>query len=139
VPELLEAGYQVRVMARHPERLANRAWSDDIEVVQADASAPDDVRRALDGVDVAYYLIHALGTSGFERTDRDTARCFAGAAREAGVRRLVYLGGLVPAGVPTDQLSPHLRSRDEVATLLLASGVPTAVLRAAISPNGCPP
>jgi uncharacterized protein YbjT (DUF2867 family) len=132
VPELLSAGYRVRVMARHPERLANRPWSDDVETVQADAADQDDVRRALDGVDVAYYLIHALGTSGFERTDRETALTFATAAREAGVRRLVYLGGLVPAGVATSELSPHLRSRDEVAALLLGSGVPTAVLRAAV-------
>ena len=132
VPELLAAGYQVRIMARHPERLNDRPWSDQVEVVQADASDGGAVRRALEGVDVAYYLIHALGTAGFEQTDRDTARAFASAARDAGIARLVYLGGLVPAGVPTGELSPHLRSRDEVATLMLESGVPTAVLRAAV-------
>jgi uncharacterized protein YbjT (DUF2867 family) len=131
VPELLAAGYRVRVMARHPQRLAGRPWSDDIEVVEADATEPDDLRRALDGTDIAYYLIHALGTSAFEDTDRETAQAFATAARETGVRRLVYLGGLVP-DVPVEELSPHLRSRDEVARLMLASGVPTAVLRAAV-------
>jgi uncharacterized protein YbjT (DUF2867 family) len=131
VPELLAAGYRVRVMARHPQRLAERDWSDDVEVVTADATEPDDLRRALDGTDVAYYLIHALGTSAFEDTDRETAAAFAAAAREAGVRRLVYLGGLVP-DVPVEQLSAHLRSRDEVAQLMLSSGVPTAVLRAAV-------
>jgi uncharacterized protein YbjT (DUF2867 family) len=131
VPELLDAGYRVRVMARQPQRLAGRPWSDDVEVVAADASRPDDLRRALDGIDVAYYLIHALGTATFEDTDRDTARAFADAAREAGVRRLVYLGGLVP-DVPVEELSAHLRSRDEVAQLMLGSGVPTAVLRAAV-------
>jgi uncharacterized protein YbjT (DUF2867 family) len=131
VPELLAAGYRVRVMARHPQRLADRAWSDDVEIVAADAAQQDDVRRALAGVDVAYYLIHALGTADFEDVDRETARTFATAARGADVRRLVYLGGLVP-DVPVEELSAHLRSRDEVAQLMLGSGVPTAVLRAAV-------
>jgi uncharacterized protein YbjT (DUF2867 family) len=132
VPPLLAAGYRVRVIARQPQNLNDRPWSDHVEIVRADASDPDGVRRALEGVDVAYYLIHALGTADFERTDRDTARTFASAARDANVARLVYLGGLVPGGVPTSELSPHLRSRDEVASLLLDSGVPTAVLRAAV-------
>jgi uncharacterized protein YbjT (DUF2867 family) len=132
VPELVAAGYRVRVIARHPQGLHDRPWSAQVDVVAADASDPDGVRRALEGVDVAYYLIHALGTSDFEQTDRDTARTFASAARDANVGRLVYLGGLVPAGLPTSELSPHLRSRDEVASLLLDSGVPTAALRAAV-------
>jgi uncharacterized protein YbjT (DUF2867 family) len=132
VPELLAAGHRVRIMARHPQNLNDRPWSEHVEVLQADASDPDEVRGALEGVDVAYYLIHALGTKNFERTDRDTARTFASAARAADVARLVYLGGLVPSGVPVSELSPHLRSRDEVATLMLESGVPTAVLRAAV-------
>ncbi|MGZ4637513.1 MAG: SDR family oxidoreductase [Actinomycetes bacterium] len=131
VPELLAAGHRVRVMARHPERLADRPWSDDVEMVRADAGDAESLGAALAGVDVAYYLIHALGTSGFEATDRDTARTFASASRAAAIGRLVYLGGLVP-DIPTDQLSAHLRSRDEVAHLLMASGVPTAVLRAAV-------
>jgi uncharacterized protein YbjT (DUF2867 family) len=132
VPALLAAGYRVRIMSRHQRQLDDRPWSDQVEVVQADASDEEGVRRALDDVDVAYYLIHALGTDDFERSDRDTARIFASAASAAGVRRLVYLGGLVPAGVTSRELSPHLRSRDEVATLMLDSGVPTAVLRAAV-------
>jgi uncharacterized protein YbjT (DUF2867 family) len=132
VPALLAAGYRVRIMSRHEQQLDDRPWSDQVDVVQADASDKEGVRRALDGVDVAYYLIHALGTADFERTDRDTARTFATAAADAGIGRLVYLGGLVPTGVPTSELSPHLRSRDEVATLMLDSGVPTAVLRAAV-------
>jgi uncharacterized protein YbjT (DUF2867 family) len=132
VPALLAAGYRVRIMARHPQRLGDRPWSEDVEVVQADARDSEGVRKALDGVDVAYYLIHALGTADFERTDRDTARTFATAAADARIGRLVYLGGLVPAGVASSELSPHLRSRDDVATLMLDSGVPTAVLRAAV-------
>ncbi|GAA1724304.1 SDR family oxidoreductase [Isoptericola hypogeus] len=130
VPELLAAGYAVRVMARHPERLAARDWVDDVEVVTADATSRDDLRRALDGVDVAYYLIHALGSGPeFADQDRRTARGFAVAAREAGARRVVYLGGLYPEG---ERLSPHLASRREVGEILLDGGVPTVVLRAAV-------
>src|SRR5690606_27356683 len=104
--------------------------ADDVEVVQGDAGERDDLRRALDGVRVAYYLIHALGAgSGFADTDRRTARGFAAVAGEAGVRRLVYLGGLYPE---TDDLSPHLRSRREVEEILLDGPVPTVVLRAAV-------
>ncbi|GAA1249486.1 SDR family oxidoreductase [Oryzihumus leptocrescens] len=130
VPELLAAGYRVRAMARHPERLRDREWRAQVEVVQADASDPAQVREALEGVDVAYYLIHALGTGRrFESRDRHTARTFAVAAREAKVGRIVYLGGLYPEG---EELSPHLDSRREVGEILLASGVPTTVLRAAV-------
>ena len=79
---------------------------------------PDDVRKALDGVDVAYYLIHALGSGrSFAETDRQTAETFPTAAREAGLGRLVYLGGLFPKD---GELSPHLRSRAEVGDILLA-------------------
>src|SRR3954471_14564368 len=94
-PELLEAGFRVRAMARHPETLRDRPWRDQVEVKRADASDPDDLRAALDGVDVAYYLIHALGTGAtFEARDRRTAESFARAAAEAGIDRIVYLGGL---------------------------------------------
>ncbi len=94
VPELLEAGYRVRVMTRSPGALRDAPWVDRVEVVRADAAVAEEVARALDGVDVAYYLIHALGTGvGFEDTDRRTARTFARAARAAGTGRIVYLGG----------------------------------------------
>jgi len=116
-------------MARHPEGLRDRPWAGQVETVRADASDPESLVDALRGVDVGYYLIHALGTRGFERTDRDNARHFGAAARAAGVGRLVYLGGLAPED---EELSAHLRSRLEVGEALLASGVPTAVLRAAV-------
>ncbi len=118
-------------MARRPESLRDHPWAGDVEIVRADASDSDSLRPAMADVDVAYYLVHALGTAGFERTDRDTARTFGAAARHAGIDRLVYLGGLAP-DVPPDQLSSHLRSRQEVGEVLLGSGVPTAVLRAAV-------
>lgn len=134
VPELLDAGHEVRALARHPERLAGREWagSSQVELVEADASDLDQIRSALEGTDVAYYLIHSLGTGPtFEARDRRTALTFARAAREAGVRRIVYLGGMFP-DVPEGELSPHLASRKEVGEILLASGVPTTVLQAAV-------
>ncbi|MGI5232744.1 SDR family oxidoreductase [Actinoallomurus sp. CA-142502] len=131
VPELLSCGHAVRCAARSPERLRDHPWSGRVETVRADLTDPEATRRALDGVDVAYYLIHALGTGrDFGATDRRMARTFAAAARDAGVRRIVYLGGLPPSG--PERASEHLRSRGEVGEILLASGVPTAVLRAAV-------
>jgi uncharacterized protein YbjT (DUF2867 family) len=130
VPELLAAGHRVRVMTRSPERVRDHPWAGRVEIVRADAADPAQVARACAGADVIYYLIHALGSGpAFEETDRRTAHVMARAAREAGVGRLVYLGALEPEG---ERLSPHLRSRTEVATILLDSGVPTVVLRAAV-------
>jgi uncharacterized protein YbjT (DUF2867 family) len=131
VPELLSAGYTVRCMARDPAKLGNRPWSDQVEIAKADVTDAAAVRRALEGVDVAYYLIHSLGTdSSFEQRDRDAAGTFAAAAKDAGVQRIVYLGGII-SGRP-EELSAHLRSRGEVGDILLASGVPTAAVQAAV-------
>ncbi|MBE4767745.1 MULTISPECIES: SDR family oxidoreductase [Streptomyces] len=133
VPELLDAGYEVRCLARSPGKLRDHPWAGRAEVVRGDVTDGVSVGAAMEGVDVAYYLVHALGTGrGFEETDRRAAEVFGERARAVGVRRIVYLGGLTPAGVPEDELSPHLRSRAEVGRVLLASGVPTAVLRAAV-------
>ncbi|MCW2898592.1 MAG: hypothetical protein JWO67_857 [Streptosporangiaceae bacterium] len=116
-------------MARRPERLRDLPWAGEVEVVQADATDARALRKALDGMDTAYYLIHAIGGSGdFEAVDRRAAETFAAVAGEAGIGRIVYLGGLAPEG----ELSPHLRSRTEVGEILLRSQVPTAVLRAAV-------
>ena len=131
VPELLSAGYTVRCMARDPGKLTDRPWSDEVEIAAADALDASAVRRAMESVDVAYYLIHSLGTgASFEERDRSAARIFAEAAKAAGVRRIVYLGGIISG--QAGQLSPHLRSRAEVGDILLASGVPTAALQAAV-------
>ncbi|UCM89227.1 SDR family oxidoreductase [Streptomyces marincola] len=133
VPELLAAGHTVRCLARTPARLNDRPWADRVEAVRGDVTDPASVRSALEGIEVAYYLVHALGGRGaFEEIDREAAHVFAAAARDAGVRRLVYAGALTPEGVPERELSPHLRSRAEVGHILLDSGVPTAVLRAAV-------
>ncbi len=135
VPRLLAEGHVVRAMTRDAGRLRDVPWADQVEVVEADALGGPALARALAGVDVAYYLVHSMGDHSagaghaFERTDRDAATAFAAAARAAGVGRLVYLGGLVPA---TGRLSPHLASRAEVGQVLLDSGVPTVVLQAAV-------
>jgi uncharacterized protein YbjT (DUF2867 family) len=131
VPELLAAGYGVRCMTRDPVKLDGRPWSGDVEVAVADAMDGAAVGRAVEGVDVAYYLIHSLGTGeSFEQRDRDAAGIFADAALSAGVKRIVYLGGIVSGHA--SGLSPHLRSRGEVGDILLGSGVPTAALQAAV-------
>ncbi|MFE1441451.1 SDR family oxidoreductase [Streptomyces sp. NPDC058739] len=133
VPELLAAGHRVRCMARTPGKLRDHPWAGQVEIVQGDVTDAASTAAAMDGVDVAYYLVHALGTGDdFERTDREAARVFGEQARRADVGRLVYLGGLTPASVPETELSAHLRSRAEVGRILMDSGVPTAVLRAAV-------
>ncbi len=129
VPELLSAGHSVRCMARRPGNLRDQPWATEVEVAEADAMAPGPTRRALEGIDVVYYLVHGMsGGAGFEDRDRRAAAAVASAARDAGASRIVYLGALAPDG----QLSPHLRSRAEVADILLGCDVPAAVLRAAV-------
>lgn len=130
-PRLLAEGHTVRCLARKAGRLRDVPWAPQAEIAEGDLRKPDTLPAAFAGVDVAYYLVHSLGQAGFEAADREAATNFARAARAAGVRRIVYLGGPEPAadrGVP----SPHLRSRAEVGRILLDSGVPTAVLRAAV-------
>ena len=123
---LLERGVGVRCFARRPEAIPPQPG---LEVVAGDALDAVAVRRALESVDIAYYLIHAMGApESFEQLDRRAAVIFAEAARDAGVRRIVYLGGL---GEGPD-LSPHLASRQEVGRLLASTGVETIELRASI-------
>lgn len=123
---LLDRGEQVRCLARRPEAVAPRTG---LHVVAGDALDGAAVRRALDGIDVAYYLIHAMGaTDAFEERDRQAATIFAEAARDAGVQRIVYLGGL---GSGPD-LSSHLASRQEVGRLLASTSVETIEFRASI-------
>ena len=128
VPRLLEAGHEVRVAVRTPERIKEYPWGDRVEVVKADLLDTDQVKAAVDGMDVLYYLVHAMGAGkDFEVQESLAASIVANAAADAGLSRIVYLGGLHP---DTDELSPHLRSRAEVGRILLESGVPTAALQA---------
>jgi len=125
----LEAeGCRVRCLARRPEHLAGRVERG-TEIVEGDVLDRRSLDRALSGVGVAYYLVHSMGSTGdFERDDRVAAEGFADACRAAGVQRIIYLGGL---GSGAD-LSPHLRSRQEVGRILRESGVPTIEFRASI-------
>ncbi len=114
VPRLLTEGHQVRIMTRSPEPRDDGA----VEVF-GDISRADTLDEALASCDFAYYLVHSLDRTDFESSDRDGSRNFGLAAHRAGVRRVVYLGGLGRKG---DDLSPHLRSRREVEEILSATG-----------------
>ena len=129
--KLLEReGVRLRCLTRRPEGLAGRV-SGQTEVFRADVLDRDSLTAALAGADVAYYLVHSMGARGdFAENDRRAAANFATAALENGVRRIIYLGGLgEPAG---QELSPHLRSRQEVGEILRTSGAQVIELRASI-------
>lgn len=130
VPVLLEAGWTVRVLVRDPDRVRDRVWFDDVEVAEGDATDDASLRRVLDGVDIGYYLLHAMDGSGdFADRDRAMATTFADAAASADLSRIVYLSGLHPGG---EDLSDHLASRVEVGDIFLDAPVPAVVLQAAI-------
>lgn len=129
VPELLSAGHDVRVMARRPAKLDDVPWRDRVEVVEGDVTDPDQVQRALEGQEVLYYLVHSMLRSDFVDMDARAAWTVAHAAAEAGLSRIVYMGGII---AEHQKLSDHLASRAEVGRLLLESGVPTVELRAAV-------
>lgn len=129
VPDLLDAGHQVRVVARHLDKLSGVPWRDRVDEVSADVLDPAAVATAVDGQDVVYFLVHSLTQRDFADIDRRAAQTVADAAAAAGVSRIVYLGGLHPAGV---ELSAHLASRTEVGQVLLDGEVPTVVLQAAV-------
>lgn len=124
---LEDRGERVRCVSRRPELLRPRVAAE-TQVVGGDVLDHGSMRAALDGVHTVYYLVHSMGSSRpFDEADREAARAFAEAARDAGVQRVVYLGGLGDG-----ELSPHLASRQEVGRILRASGVPTIEFRASI-------
>jgi uncharacterized protein YbjT (DUF2867 family) len=130
VPALLDRGVQVRAMARTPAKLDDAAWRSQIEVARGDLTDSESLAAAFDGMDVVYYLVHSMGTSkDFVAEEAASARNVVAAARAAGVRRVVYLGGLHPEGA---ELSRHLASRREVGDILIDSGIETVVLQAGI-------
>ena len=126
--ELERRGVTLRCFLRRPESLRGRA-APSTELAAGDALDAQSVARALADVDAAYYLIHSMGGEDFAARDREAARIFGTAAREAGVKRIVYLGGL---GENAGGLSEHLRSRQETGEILRASGVPVVEFRASI-------
>jgi uncharacterized protein YbjT (DUF2867 family) len=129
LPLLESRGYRVRCLARRPE-VVREKFGASTEVVAGDVLDASSLAPAFEGVDVAYYLVHSMGSSGsFEDADRQAALNFGEAARAAGVGRIIYLGGL---GSEEEALSAHLRSRQEVGEVLRASGVPVLEFRASI-------
>lgn len=127
-PLLEQEAVQLRCLARTPDTL-RRQVKQTTEIVQGDVLDPPSLVRSLRGVDTAFYLVHLMsGSKDFEKDDRSAAMHFAGAAARAGVRRIIYLGGLGDDNDP--ELSPHLRSRHEVGQILRKSGVETIEFRA---------
>ncbi|MEO7503191.1 MAG: SDR family oxidoreductase [Gemmatimonadaceae bacterium] len=130
IPRLVGAGHNVVCLVRHPGRVAGRDWGD-VEVLKGDVLDRASLDAAFRGVDVAYYLVHSMaeGEHGFEERDRIAAKNFGDAARQAGVQRIIYLGGL---GVDNSDLSSHLASRQQVGDVLRECEVPVTEFRAAI-------
>ena len=129
-PRLVREGRRVRVLVRNRHSLLSRPWSSQVEVAVGDALNPETLSQALAGVDCAYYLIHSMSSgSGFHDLDIKAARAFGQAAKEVGVKHIIYLGGL---GDPEANLSRHLRSRQETGQALREGGVPVTEFRAAV-------
>ena len=129
LPLLENHGVRLRCVTRRPESLETRV-SGRTQVVLGDVLDRDTLNAALKGVDTAFYLVHSMGTHGdFEEDDRKGAANFAAAAKQNGVRRIIYLGGL---GESTNELSPHLRSRHEVGEILRFSEAQVLEFRASV-------
>jgi uncharacterized protein YbjT (DUF2867 family) len=130
VPRLLQSGHEVRCLTRSADKLDAQAWRDSVEVVQGDVLEPDGLEAAMAGCDAAYYLIHSMGedAADFSERDRQAALSFRRSADRAGLRRIVYLGGL---GLG-DGMSRHLASRQEVGRILADGVTPVTELRAAV-------
>jgi uncharacterized protein YbjT (DUF2867 family) len=130
IPLLEQQPVMLRCLARNPEKLRSRV-GESTEVVRGDVLDAPSLDEALRGVHTAYYLVHSMsGSKDFENEDRQAAANFAQAAKKAGVRRIIYLGGLGDDADP--RLSPHLRSRHEVGRILRACGVETLEFRASL-------
>ena len=126
VPKLIERGHVVRASARNKEVLVGRSWKD-VELVEADVLDPQTADAALRGVDLAYYLVHSMSAGRrFSELERTAAHNFARAAERAQIRRIVYLGGLIPV----DADSEHLLSRKQTGDILRSSSIPVTEIRA---------
>ncbi len=130
IPRLLEAGFDVRVLVRTASRLEGRNWMNRVEIYEGDIFDEVKLGSVMEGVQAAYYLIHSMRSGkDFRNRDREAAEIFARVSRQAGIERIIYLGGL---GDPAKKLSEHLRSRQEVGRILCASGVPVVEFRSAM-------
>ncbi len=131
IPRLLEKGYKVRALVRGgSDRLVGRSWRDEVEVYDGNVLQSESLASVLNGVDIAYYLIHSMrDNTQFRQRDISAAQNFANAAAVAGVKRIIYLGGLGDAG---GELSEHLQSRHETGEALRQTGLPVTEFRAGI-------
>ncbi len=130
IPRLLESGYRVRVLARDALRLSGRSWVEKVEVIEGNVLNQADLPPAMEGVALAYYLIHNMTErKGYREQELRAAHNFGSAARTAGVKRIIYLGAL---GDPEAELAPHLQSRQQTGQVLAEYGVPVTEFRAAI-------
>ncbi|WP_205759957.1 DUF2505 family protein [Arthrobacter sp. PAMC25564] len=130
VPRLLEAGHTVKVLVRTPAKIAGVPWLADVEVIHGSLDDGAALRGALDGVDVLYYLVHSMAAGpGFESKEKAMAGIAATAATDAGVGRIIYLGGLHPANA---ELSTHMRSREAVGKIFLDGPVDAVVFQAGV-------
>ena len=130
VPLLLADGRTVRVLVRSPEKLNDVPWHDDVEIVQGDLSDAESVESAFQDVDTVYFLVHSMASGkGFAAQEENIANIVASAAEKAGVKRIVYLGGLHP---DEGELSPHMASRTAVGEILLNGAVPAVVFQAGV-------
>lgn len=130
VPRLLAAGHEVRCLTRNARKLDADQWRDAVEIYEGDVLEPSTLTEALEGCDVAFYLIHSMeqGVGDFSQRDRKAAENFREAAESADVGRIIYLGGLGDS----DDMSPHLSSRQEVGGILAGGSVPVTEFRAAV-------
>lgn len=133
ITELLAAGFKVRATSRRRESLQRFDWHEDVELMEADLTEPEDLDDLFEGIDIAFYLVHSMGGKGvdFEEQEKQTAENVAAAADRAGVGQIVYLSGLHPRDRKLEELSKHMRSRETVARILLDSQTPALILRAA--------
>ena len=130
VPRLLAKGFDIKVLVREKSRILGRAWSDNVEIIEGNALDNDALSLAFQGVEIAYYLIHSMNAKeDFAKRDRLMATKFAEQAYIAGVRRIIFLGGL---GDSDKKLSKHLKSRHETGDALRATEIPVTEFRAAV-------
>jgi uncharacterized protein YbjT (DUF2867 family) len=131
VPRLIERGHSVRCLVRDQSKVADKPWSNHVEITQGDVLKPETLAESMNDIDVVYYLIHSMGADekDFESLDRKAATNVSREAAEAGASRIIYLGGL---GRKESETSPHLRSRHEVGEVLREGSVPLTEFRAAV-------
>lgn len=130
VPRLVEAGHRVRILVRTPAKVSGAPWLDRVEVIQGSLDDADTVARACGGIDVLYYLVHSMtGHADFVAVESRMAGDVTRAAESAGVKRIVYLGGLHPRNV---ELSDHMASREAVGEIFLSSTIDAVVFQAGI-------